>query len=77
MFNEYMEFEDTDILNRLRDIIYVNDLKFEDLLKTMGLTKDSAPIDFFVLRDGVRKIDPSLTADQARMLAATILAERD
>lgn len=77
MFNDYMDFEDGDLINRLRDVMYVNGLRFEDILKTMNLTRDSAPIDFFTLRDGIRRIDPSLTANQAKILAATILDSRD
>ena len=77
MFINYMDFEDGDILNKLRDVIYVKGLKFEDLMKTLNVAKDSALLDFFALRDGIRRIDPSLNAAQAKVLATEILKDRD
>jgi len=41
-FMDYMAEEERDPLNTLRDVIYLNGLKFEDILKTMDIPKVSS-----------------------------------
>lgn len=76
-FIDYMSSEERDPQNILKDIIYLNGLKFEDIMKTMDIPKESAKLDYFKLRDGLKRIDPSINRVKAEELAKQILGERD
>ena len=71
-FMDFMAEEEKDPLNLLRDIIYLNGLNFEDIMKTMDIPKESSKLDYFKLRDGLRRVDPSISRQKSEDLAKVI-----
>lgn len=69
--------EDKDDLNHIRDIIYLNGLKFEDILKTMDITKETADLDMFKISKGVNRMDPKMAKSKADQIAYKILNGRE
>lgn len=43
----------------------------------MDIPKESAKLDYFKLRDGLKRVDPSISRQRAEDLAKIILKERD
>lgn len=74
---EFMADDNYDDLNKLRDVIYLNNLQFDDILKTMNISNKSALIDFFMLRDGLRRMNPGLNFENAKLLSAKIMNGRN
>lgn len=68
-FMDYMTTEDKDPLHILRDIIYLNGLKYEDILKTMNIPKATTMLDYFKIRDGLKRVDPTINKAKAEELA--------
>lgn len=69
--------EDKDDLNHIRDIIYLNGLKFEDILKTMDITKNNAELDMFKISKGICRMDPKMAKSKADQIAYKILNGRE
>jgi Ca2+-binding EF-hand superfamily protein len=69
--------EDKDDLNHIRDIIYLNGLKFEDILKTMDITKETADLDMFKISKGINRMDPKMAKSKADQIAYKILNGRE
>lgn len=65
--------EDKDDLNHIRDIIYLNGLKFEDILKTMDVSKENAELDMFKISRGISRMDPKMTKAKADQIAYKVL----
>ena len=51
-FMDFMSEEERDPLNILKDIIYLNGQKFEDIMNIMGIKKENAKLDYIIIRDG-------------------------
>ena len=69
--------EDKDDLNHVRDIIYLSGLKFEDILKTMDVSKENAELDMFKISRGINRMDPKMTKAKADQIAYKILNGRE
>jgi Ca2+-binding EF-hand superfamily protein len=72
-----MSDEDRDDLNHIRDIIYQNGLKFEDILKTMDIPKENAELDLFKISKGINRMDPKMLKSKADQIAMKILNGRE
>ena len=76
-FMDYMAVEDRDPLNQLKDVIFLNGLKFEDILKTMNIPKSSTMLNYFKIRDGLLRLDPTTNRAKADTQAQMILKGKD
>ena len=76
-FMDFISEEDKDPQNMLRDVIYLNGLKFEDILKTMDIPKETAKLDYFKLKDGIKRVDPGISRLKSEELAKLLLNEKD
>ena len=72
-----MSDEDKEELNHIRDIIYLNGLKFEDILKTMDIPKENAELDMFKISKGISRMDPKMAKTRADQIAMKILNGRE
>jgi Ca2+-binding EF-hand superfamily protein len=69
--------EDKDDLNHIRDIIHLNSLNFEDILKTMDITKEGATLDMFTISKGINRLDPKMAKSKADQIALQIMGKKD
>lgn len=69
--------EDRDDLNHIRDVIHINGLKFEDILKTMDIPRENADLNLFTITKGVCRIDPKMPKNRAEQIAFKVLNGRE
>ena len=76
-FERHISDEDRDDLNHIRDIIHLNGLKFEDILKTMDIPRENAELNIFTISKGICRIDPKMPKNRADQIAFKILNNRE
>ena len=64
-------------LNYIQDIVSKYNLQADDVLRRMGLTKNSNALDFAALKEKLRFLDPSLKDSKAEKVAKDLMKGKE